>query len=121
MTKPDRRAQAREKMSLVLKERMEAFLEENACLGEGDLRAEITLEALQRTETRNHWLIEGKRLYRADVMQMILDMVASGYSLPSWTCPASPGHHGHGRLKEYKDFREYVRGGGPVLRHGQGA
>lgn len=114
MTKPDRRAQAREKMSLVLKERMEAFLEENACLGEGDLRAEITLEALQRTETRNHWLIEGKRLYRADVMQMILEMVASGYSLPAiLDLPGFPrGITVMGWLKEYKDFREMFEAAG---------
>ena len=103
-----RSEEARIKMNLVLQERMSEFLEGNPCFGAGDIRAEITLEALQHTETRVHWRIEGRNLYRADVMQLILEMVSAGYSLPAiLDLPGMPkGITVMGWLKDYKPFRE---------------
>ena len=51
------------KLPLTLQAAMGNYFECNPCLGQGDLRAPITLEALQRTETADHWIIERKRKY----------------------------------------------------------
>jgi hypothetical protein len=62
---------------------METYFLENPSVGEGDLRAEITLEALKRTEMQDHWTIAGKKLGRADIMELLLDLTARGYSVPA--------------------------------------
>lgn len=71
------------KLPLTLQTAMETWFSENSSVGLGDLRAQVTLEALQRTETADHWVINRKRLSRADIMELSLDMVASGYSIPA--------------------------------------
>ena len=71
------------RLPLTLQSAMSTYFEENASIGFGDLRAEITLEALQRTETKDSWTIQGKRLGRCDVMELIISMIAQGYSVPS--------------------------------------
>ena len=71
------------KLPLTLMEAMGNYFASNPCLGQGDMRANITLEALQRTEQADHWTINRKKLSRADVMELTLDLVASGFSLPA--------------------------------------
>lgn len=97
-----------ERITLNLQDRVASWLEENAPIGLGDLRLAVTLESLQRTETADYWIIERKRLGRADVMELILDMVASGYSLPAILSlngfPKSRTVMGW--MKDYKAFRE---------------
>jgi hypothetical protein len=71
------------RMPLTLMDAMGHYFASNPCIGQGDLRAAITLEALQRTETQDYWIVNRKQLSRADVMELMLDMVASGYSIPA--------------------------------------
>jgi hypothetical protein len=71
------------RVPLTLVDAMEMFFTENPSLGVGDLRADITLEALQRTEHQDHWTICGRKLDRASVMETILDLTARGYSIPA--------------------------------------
>lgn len=71
------------KLPLTLQEAMSNWFAENASLGNGDLRTPVTLEALQRTETADYWVVNRKKLGRAEVMEVMLDMVASGYSIPA--------------------------------------
>lgn len=103
-------AEHRQKISLVLQERIAHFLDENACLGQGDLRAEVTLESLQRTETRDFWIIEGRRCTRAEIMEIILDSVSAGYSLPAILgMPGFPkGRTVMSWIKDYRPFREML-------------
>ena len=98
------------KVNMVVQERISRFLENNACLGAGDLRGEITLEALQRTETKDVWIIERRRCTRADVMEIILDSISAGYSLPSiLSIPGFPeGRTVMGWIRDYKPFREMM-------------
>ena len=71
------------RLPLTLQDAMGSWFAENACMGQGDLRTPITLEALQRTEQADYWVINKKKLGRAEVMELTLDLVASGYSLPA--------------------------------------
>ena len=98
------------KLPLTLQAAMGNYFECNPCLGQGDLRAPITLEALQRTETADHWIIERKRLSRADVMELCLDMVATGYSIPAiLAIPGFPKHRTYmGWLLDYKPFADLM-------------
>jgi len=69
-------------LPISIQDAMETYLCNNACLGQGDLRANITLEMLQRTETADTWTINRRKMGRADVMEMLLDLVSSGFSIP---------------------------------------
>jgi len=70
-------------MPLTIQEAMSGYFQNNACLGEGDLRVPVTLEALQRNESQDVWTIGNRKLGRANVMELSLDMVSSGYSITS--------------------------------------
>jgi hypothetical protein len=70
-------------MPLPMMEAMETYFSNNPCLGDGDLRAEVSLEMLNRAETTDTWTVCGRKLGRADVMEILLDQVAAGYSIPS--------------------------------------
>ena len=97
-------------LPLTLQEAMGRYFEENASLGEGDLRASITLEALQRTETADHWVIYRKKRSRADVMELLLNLVASGFSIPAILQePGMPHPRTYmGWLNDYKPFAELM-------------
>jgi len=70
-------------LPITLQQAVSNYLVENSCLGQGDLRVAVTIEALQRTETQDEWVVGRRHLNRADVMELCLDMVAQGYSLPA--------------------------------------
>ena len=61
------------KLPLTIRESMSRWFEENASLGLGDLRANITLEMLQRTETADTLDGGAQDLGRADLMELSLD------------------------------------------------
>ena len=79
-------------LQLPLQDAMHTWFSSNTCIGKGDVRAVITTEALQRTEMQDTWEVSvpdpftnrsyKKKMYRADVMEFILDFTAMGYSLP---------------------------------------
>jgi hypothetical protein len=71
------------KLPLTLQSAMGNWFAENASMGQGDLRTPVTLEALQRTETSDYWVVNRKKLGRAEVMELMIDMVAGGYSVPA--------------------------------------
>ena len=97
-------------LPITLRESMETSFRENPCLGQGDLRANITLENLQRTETADHWTILGKRLSRADVMELSLDMVSQGYSIPALLkIPGMPKSRTFmGWMSDYRPFADLM-------------
>ena len=97
-------------LPITLRESMETYFRENPCLGQGDLRANITLENLQRTETADHWQVCGKRLSRADVMEMALHLVAEGYSIPALLkIPGMPRSRTFmGWVNDYKVFADLM-------------
>lgn len=98
------------KMPIALQDRMDQWFSENASMGEGDLRAAVTLEALQRTEIRDTWTINRRKMNRNAVMELLLDMVASGFSLPAILhLPGMPkARTVMSWLEDYKQFRELM-------------
>ena len=74
---------AKGELPLTIQEAMGNYFENTACLGEGDMRAPVTMEALQRTETRDFWVIYKKKRSRAEVMELMLNLVAEGFSIPA--------------------------------------
>jgi hypothetical protein len=102
------------KMPLALRERVTKYLSENPCLGIGDMRTNITLEALRKTEVKSYWIIEDKRLDRSNVMLLLLDMVADGYNLPSiLDLPGMPKPVTVMEwMKDFKEFRELMDAAG---------
>ena len=97
-------------LPMTLRDSVSRYLEENACMGTGDLRQSVTIEALQRTEQQDYWIINRKRLSRSEVMELILDMVATGYSIPALL--AIPGFPKSRTvmtwISEYKAFSELL-------------
>jgi len=71
------------RLPVTLQEAMGNWFGENSSLGQGDLRTPVTFEALQRTEQADYWVVNRKRLGRAEIMEMMLDLVASGFSMPT--------------------------------------
>lgn len=69
-------------LPITLRDAMQSFFELNPSVGTGDLRAAVTLEALQRQECVDSWTIQGKKLGRADVMELMIDMIANGFTIP---------------------------------------
>jgi hypothetical protein len=98
------------KLSLTLQDAMGNWFMENPCMGRGDVRAEVTIEALQRTETADYWVINRKRLYRADVMELMLDLTCSGFSIPAiLAMPGMPKNRTYITwINEYKVFADLM-------------
>jgi hypothetical protein len=71
------------RLPLPVVDAMEVYFENNPSLGDGDLRAEVTLEMLNRAETTDTWTVCNRKLGRAQVMELLLDQVAAGYSIPA--------------------------------------
>ena len=69
-------------LPLALEDAMGNWFSENASLGSGDLRGPITLEVLSRSEHADSWTICNRKVGRSEVMEMIIDLVATGYSIP---------------------------------------
>jgi len=107
------------KMSITLQDRVANWLAENSSLGLGDLRTPVTLEALQRTESADYWVIERMRLGRAAIMELMLDMVADGYSIPAiLSLPGMPKSRTvMGWIREYRPFRELLEVAGEMYAH----
>jgi hypothetical protein len=110
VTLPNERPGLVGQLPLTVMEAMSRFFENNVCLGRGDLRAEITLEALQRSETADHWIINRKKLSRADVMELMLNLVAEGHSVPSiLSIPGMPKNRTYITwMNEYKVFSDMM-------------
>ena len=95
-------------LPFTLQESMEAWFSETAPLGDGDIRTPVTLEALQRAEVKDTWVVCRRKRTREELMQMIVDLVASGHSLPSlWKQEGMPKPITIARwTKEYRPFSE---------------
>lgn len=94
-------------LPITLRDAMQSFFELNPSVGTGDLRAAVTLEALQRQECVDSWTIQGKKLGRADVMELMIDMIANGFTIPKiLKHPGMPRPRTvMGWMDNYKEFR----------------
>jgi hypothetical protein len=95
---------------------MEEYFEENPTIGMGDLRGSMALEILQRREGGDSWMIHGKKCSRADVMEIIVDMMCEGYLIPDILAYKGEGVAGDTKMpkkitvanwiNDYADFRK---------------
>ena len=98
------------KLPITVQAAMEDWFCANPCMGRGDMRAEVTLDALRRTECADYWIVNRKKLDRAAIMELMLDLVASGFSIPAiLAIPGMPKNRTYITwINEYKVFADLM-------------
>lgn len=65
---------------LTIQDGLSMWFANNAPTGKGDLRTTITLQMLSARENQNEWTIQGHRMDRDAIMNLIIDLVCEGHS-----------------------------------------
>jgi hypothetical protein len=93
---------------IALQEAVAGWFEENACLGAGDLRSTTSMQMLTLNEHKDYWTIMGRKMGRSEIMELMLDMVSSGHSIPQiLSTPGMPRARTYNAwLHDYQPFAE---------------
>jgi len=99
------------KIPPTIKDALTHYFEHNPPLGPGDGSAAVTLEMLQRKQNRKDWQVYGRSMSKAEVMEVLIDLVASGFPIPK-ILEEAPGFPTMVTilewLKDYKAFRDMM-------------